>query len=148
LNSIRSFFTSHIFLALIAIQVFMQVWSRVLDMPILGLFIGLWLSWKLGCLAGWADFQQRGIDHERLVAKEIAQLQEGFEDLPADARLALAVPHAHALESLMHLHQRLVAQRNTPYVPTRLRDVLPSPTRWLARRRERQIMATDKVLHP
>jgi hypothetical protein len=99
-------------------------------------------------LAGWADFQQRGIDHERLVAKQIIQLQEDFEGLSEDERLALAVPHSWALESLTHLRQLLVAQRNTPYVPTKLRDMLPSPTRWLARRRERQIMATDKVLHP
>jgi hypothetical protein len=148
LKSLRWFFTSHIFLALIAVQVFVQVWSKVVDMPILGLFLTLWLSWKLGCLAGWADFQQRGIDHARLVAKDIAQLQEGFEGQPEDVRLAMAVPHSRALESLTWLHQRLVAQLNTPYVPTRLRDVLPSPTRWLARRRERQIMATDKVQHP
>lgn len=148
MKSLRWFFTSHIFLALVAIQVFVQVWSKVTDMPILGLVLGLWLCWKLGCLAGWADFQQRGIDHERLVAKEIELLQEDFQSQSEAERLALAVPYSRALEQLKHLHQLLVAQRDTPYVPTRLRDVLPSPTRWLARRRERQIMATDKVLHP
>jgi len=148
LKTLRWFFTSHIFLALVAIQVFVQVWSRAVEMPILGLFIGLWLSWKLGCLAGWADFQQRGIDHERLVAKDIAQLQEDFEGQPEDVRLAMAPQYSRALESLTWLHQRLVERSNAPYVPTRLRDALPSPARWLARRRERQIMATDKVLHP
>jgi hypothetical protein len=148
LKTLRSFFTSHIFLALIAIQVFIQVWSRVLDMPILGLAIGLWLSWKLGCLAGWADIQQRWINDERLVAKEIALLQEAFKSRPEAERLAVAAQYSRAMEHLMHLHQLLVERSNTPYTPTRIRDVLPSPTRWLARRRERQIMATDKVLHP
>jgi hypothetical protein len=148
LKTVRWFFTSNIFLALVAIQVFVQVWSRAVDMPILGLVLGLWLSWKLGCLAGWADFQQLGIDHKRLVAKEITLLQEDFEGQPEDVRLAMASQYNRALESLMHLHQLLVERANTPYVPTKFRDMLPSPTRWLARRRERQIMATDKVLHP
>jgi hypothetical protein len=148
LKSLRWFFTSHIFLGLVAVQVFVQVWSKVVDMPILGMFLGLWLSWKLGCLAGWADIQQKCIDDERLAAQQLIQLQEVFDAQPEDVRLALATQYSRALDQLTRLHQLLVEQSNLPYTPTKFRDLLPSPSRWLARRRERQIMATDKVLHP
>lgn len=134
-------------LALVAIQVFVQVWMMATDMPILGLVLCLWLSWKLGTLAGYADLMQGAVNHERLLAKEIAELQREFDDQPEDARLALAVPYTQALEQLTHLHQLLVAQCQLPMVKPKFRDMLPSPAKWLARRRERKIMATDKVVH-
>lgn len=148
MKTFRWFLKSNLFLAVVAIQVFVQVWSMVVAMPILGMILGIWLSWKLGCLAGWADILQRRIDEERSVAKDLIQLQEDFDDLPEDARLALATQYSRALESMTRLHQFLVEQRNQPYVQPRIRDMLPSPTRWLGNRRQRKIMATAKVVHP
>lgn len=147
MKTLRAIFTSNLFLAVVAVQVFIQVWSMVVDMPILGMILGIWLSWRLGCLAGWADILQRRIDEERSVAADLIQLQADFDELPEDARLALATPYSKAVESMTRLHQFLVEQRNQPYVRPRIRDFMPSPTRWLARRRERQIMATAKVVH-
>jgi hypothetical protein len=135
-------------LALIATQVFVQVWMHVTNLPFTGLILSAWLSWKLGGLAAWADIQQRCIDHERLVAKQLIELQEEYEGFSPAKRLALADSYARAVDQLTHLHQLLVEQCNIPRVKPKFRDLLPSPSRWLARRRQRKIMATAKVVHP
>jgi len=148
LKTVRWFFTSNIFLALVAIQVFVQVWMLVTDMPITGLFLSIWLSIKLGGLAGYADLVQVRLNSEREFAETLIEYQQEFDALPTDERLALAEAHAEFMQRLAPLHQTLIEHCQIPYTPLKFRGMLPSPTRWLARRRERQIMATAKVLHP
>lgn len=147
MKTLRTIFTSNIFLAIVAIQVFAQVWSMATDMPILGMILGIWLSWKLGCMSAVADIMQRRIDAERLVAKEITELQADYDSLPAELRVGLDAKFIRAMQHLTHMHQLLVEQRNLPITKPKFRDMLPSPTRWLARRRQRKIMATAKVVH-
>jgi hypothetical protein len=147
LKVLRAILTSHMLLALIAVQVFVQVWMHATNMPFIGLILSIWLSWKLGGLAAWADIQQRCIDHAQLVAKELSTLQEEYDGFPPDMRLALAGPYARAVDQLTRLHQQMVKQIQTPRVKLKFRDMLPSPSRWLARRRQRKIMASAKVVH-
>jgi hypothetical protein len=147
LKTIRWFFNSNILLAVIAIQVFVQVWIQVVDAPIIGMFLSLWLSLKLGSLAGYADILQVRLDAEREFAGHLIEYQQEFDALPADERLALAEAHAEFMQHLAPLHQMLIEHCQIPYTPLKFRDMLPSPTKWLARRRERKIMATDKVVH-
>lgn len=139
---------SNFFLAMIAVQVFVQVWMMATDMPVIGLFLSIWLSWKLGGLAGYADLLQPVINQERMVARQLVELQDEYDGMPPDMRLALAEPHARVVERMTHLHQLLVEQINLPRAKLKFRDVFPSPTRWLARRRQRKIMASAKVVHP
>ena len=147
MKSIRWFFTSNIFLALVAIQVFVQVWMMVTDMPIIGMFLSVWLSFKLGSLAGHADIVQVRLNSEREFAETLIEYQREFDALPADERLALAEAHAEFMQRLAPLHQILIEHCQIPYTPMKFRDMLPSPAKWLARRRERKIMSTDKVVH-
>lgn len=134
------------FLALVAIQVFVQVWVMVVDMPILGMVLALWLSFKLGGLAGYADILQVRINSEREFAGHLLQAQAEFDALPEADRLALGEAHAEFMQQLVSLHQILIGHCQIPYTPWKFRDLLPSPN-WLARRRERKIMATAKVVH-
>lgn len=144
---LRFLLSSNALLALVAIQVFLQVWLLAVDAPFTGLFITIWLSWKLGCLAGYADVVQKLLNHAHMVATEMTELQDEYEAMTPDMQLALAVPYTKAISQLAQLHQLLIEQSKLPHVKPKFRDMLPSPSRWLARRRERKIMATDKVLH-
>ncbi|MNF50035.1 hypothetical protein D3C84_313200 [compost metagenome] len=144
---LRFLLSSNALLALVAIQVFLQVWLLAVDAPFTGLFITIWLSWKLGCLAGYADVVQKLLDHAGMVAKEMAELQDEYEAMSPDMQLELGVHYTRAMIQLTHLHQLLIEQSKLPRVKPKFRDMLPSPAKWLARRRERKIMATDKVLH-
>lgn len=146
MKTLRWIFTSNALLAIVAIQVFIQVWMLAVDAPFTGLIISMWLSWKLGTLAGYADVVQERINHERLVAKQLTDLQAGYESMPAEMRVDFGPQYIRAMERLTHLHQRLVEQSQLPMFKLKMRDLLPSPSRWLARRRQRKIMATAKVL--
>lgn len=139
--------TSHMLLALVAVQVFTQVWMHAVNAPFTGIIITIWISWKLGGLAAYADQMQSAIDQERLVAQQLVEMQTYFDSLPVDAQVYCGEQYREALGRLTHLHQLLVAQCQVPLVKPKFRDVLPSPSRWLVRRRERKIMATDKVVH-
>lgn len=144
---LRFILTSNGLLALVAVQVFIQVWMLAVDAPFTGLIITMWLSWKLGGLAGYADVVQKLLNHAGMVATEMTELQDEYEAMPPDMQLALAVPYTKAIGQLAQLHQLLIEQSKLPRAKLKFRDMLPSPSRWLARRRERKIMATDKVLH-
>ena len=148
MKTLRAILTSNALLAIVAIQVFIQVWMLAVDAPFTGLFITMWLSWKLGTLAGYADVMQARINHARLAAKQLTDLQAGYESMPAEMRVDFGPQYIRAMAQLTHLHQLLVEQANLPMVKPKFRDMLPSPSRWLARRRERKIMATAKVVHP
>ena len=136
-------FSSHLFLCLVATQVFQQVWNLATDMPITGLLITCWLCWKLGGMAGHADMTTLWSRRERLIAADIAEFQQWFESLPAADRLALGHEWAEVMMRLTSTHQKVMAMRDLPYDPPKF----PSPFGYFSRRRARKILASAEVQH-
>lgn len=142
------FFTSHLFLCLVATQVFQQVWNLATDAPITGLIITMWLCWWLGCLAGYADITTIWSKQERLIAADVQEFQAWFDALPLSERLECQEQWAVTMSRLKATHQRVVDMRDKPFDPPKILSLLPSPGRFFGRRRERKILATAEVKHP
>lgn len=143
LQVLRMLCTSHLFLCLIATQVFQQVWNLATGWPITGLLITCWLCWKLGGMAGHADMTTLWSKRERLIAADIADFQQWFESLPADQRLELGHEWAEVMMRLTSTHQKVIAMRDLPYDPPKFSALFG----YFGRRRERKILATAKVQH-
>lgn len=136
MKALRLLLSSHLFLCLVATQVFQQVWMRATDLPVIGLLITIWLSWKLGCLAGHADITTVWAKQERAIAADIANFQQFFQALPESERLEHGLEWAEVMMRLTRTHQRAVALRDRPYDPPKFLDLFPNPVRYFARRRE------------
>lgn len=147
MKTLRSFFMSNFFLALVAMQVFQQVWSLATGWNLVGALLTIGLAYWLGGMAGHADYIQRYMTIERNLARDIAQLQEEFDALPVSERLADTEDYKWRLEAMVDHHKVLVSLCQIPYIRPRIRDLFPSPSSWLARRRERKILSTAEVKH-
>jgi hypothetical protein len=140
MKTLRLILTSHMLLAVVAAQVFIQVWLRVTDWPTVGLLISVWLSWKLGCLAAHADITTVWAGHARRIKADIDDLNQWFHELPDSERMAHGLEMAHLMLALTEHHQRIVANRDRPYDPPKFLELFPNPVRYYARRRERKAL--------
>lgn len=126
---LRYLLTSHVLLAIVAIQVFQQVWNQAVGEPLSGFLITLYLAWKLGCLASVADWYARWDEHAKEIKADMDDLVAWFESLPAEDRVALASQFAESMDFVTRQHQRVVATRDVGKDPMTLREAFPRFTR-------------------
>jgi hypothetical protein len=135
LKTLRFFLTSHILLALVASQVFLQVWLHTVDAPLIGFLITLCICWELGCLAGYADTTTVWFERARRLAAQIDESQQQLDALPEDEHCARSY-FSEVLEHLKWAHQHALSLQDIPYQRTKFLSVFPNPARYFARRRE------------
>lgn len=125
MKSIRYLFTWHMFLAIVAVQVFQQVWNLAVGEPLSGFILSLWICWKLGCLASLADWYDRWDHHAKEIQTDIDGLVEWFESLPADARIALTPKFEASMAHVTTAHQKVLVTRDGARGTITLRDAFP-----------------------
>lgn len=126
---LRYLLTSHVLLAIVAIQVFQQVWNLAVGEPLSGFLITLVLAWKLGCLASVADWYARWDEHAKEIQADMEGLVEWFEGLPVEDRAALTPKFEASMAHVTTLHQHVVATRDVGKNPMTLREAFPRFTR-------------------
>jgi len=127
---LRYMLTSHVLLAIVAIQVFQQVWNLAVDEPLSGFLITLCLAWKLGCLASVADWYSRWDHHAKEIQADMDELVEWFEGLPAEDREALQPQFAASMAHVTTTLQKVLETRDVGKEPMTLREGLPWLFRW------------------
>lgn len=130
---LRYLFTSHVLLAAVAAQVFLQVWFLAVGEPISGFLITLWICWRLGCLASLADWYTRWDGYAKEVQADIDGLVEWFESLPAEDRIALTPKFKASMAHVTTTHQKVLETRDCASEPITFRQAFPWMFRWASK---------------
>lgn len=141
----KSLLASNLLLAMVAAQVFFQVWVLATGWPGVGLVLNLWISWKLGCLAGHADLAQACLLRAQVLLDHIQAKQAWFDSLPLAERVEVADDWADFLQWATKLHQREIVASQTVYENPTIRELWEWTFGQFSRRRREKKLAAAGV---
>lgn len=123
MKSLRYLLTSHVLLAMLAAQVFFQVWVLATGWPSVGLALNLWISWKLGCLAGHADLAQACLVRAQVLRDLIQEKQAWFDSLPLAERVEHADDWAEWVRFMISRQQYEIEKSQSEFENPTLREL-------------------------